>query len=335
MNNEDRLIIETEELSVKNRFPIVLQVVVLMIILLGIFGVTLFRSTNSGSTTDLREVVPAQVPLSQTKDQNIPQKLGDIAIVGKSAYVWDVRAQRALYSKNADKPLPLASLTKLMTSLLAYELIEANAETTVPLSAVRQESSGGLSAGEKFTIDSLQQLSLISSSNGAAYTLAASVGSLLGERDPVGQFLAGMNIRAQELGLTTLSFKNATGLDISSTEPGAIGTARDITFLLEHILNTYPDIVDPTRLSNTRVYDIQGIYHEVENTNGVLDKIPNLIASKTGFTDLAGGNLIVAFDLGFDRPIIVTVLGSTRSDRFVDVLTLIEAVQKAAYQPEN
>jgi D-alanyl-D-alanine carboxypeptidase len=54
-----------------------------------------------------------------------------------------------------------------------------------------------------------------------------------------------------------------------------------------------------------------------------LNKIPSLIASKTGFTDLAGGNLAVIFDAGFEYPIIVVVLGSSQTGRFTDVEKLV------------
>jgi D-alanyl-D-alanine carboxypeptidase (penicillin-binding protein 5/6) len=172
-------------------------------------------------------------------------------------------------------------------------------------------------------------MALISSSNDAAYELAASVGILLGDRDPVSQFVTAMNIKAQELGLDSLAFKNTTGLDLSLTEPGSVGNAKDVSFLMEHIITTYPDVLIPTQQTTTKVYNANGDYHTTENTNDIVARIPNLIGSKTGYTDLAGGNLTIAFDLGLNRPIIVTVLGSTRDERFTDVLKLVTAVQES------
>ncbi len=183
-----------------------------------------------------------------------------------------------------------------------------------------------------FEIEELSELALVSSSNDAAYALAASVGSLLGERDPASQFIAGMNIRAKELGLHSLDFKSTTGLDLSSTVPGATGTARDVSFLMEYIISNYPEIIAPTKKTSTRVYNNAGAYHLVNNTNEIVLDIPNILGSKTGYTDLAGGNLTIAFDAGLNRPIIITVLGSTREDRFSDVMTLVEAVQKSLVQ---
>ena len=98
---------------------------------------------------------------------------------------------------------------------------------------------------------------------------------------------------------------------------------------MEYIVTEYPQIVTPTQQETTRVYNTAGAYHDVENTNDIVNKIPNLIGSKTGYTDLAGGNLIIAFDAGLNRPIVITVLGSTREDRFADVLKLVDEVQKS------
>jgi D-alanyl-D-alanine carboxypeptidase len=240
-----------------------------------------------------------------------------------------VAGQRALYKKNEGEVMPLASITKLMTALLAYELITDQTTVDVPLAAIRQEGNSGLLTGEQLTAAELSQLALISSSNDAAYALGANVGSLLGERDPAKQFIEGMNIRANELQLPTLSFQNTTGLDISTTEAGALGSARDVSFLMEYIVINYPELLAPTTEPATRVYNTAGAYHDVTNTNAIATQIPNLLGSKTGYTDLAGGNLTIAFDLGLNRPIIITVLGSTRDARFADVLELVAAVQES------
>lgn len=318
-------IIRTEETPAKNRFPIAAQLGVLGVILVGLFGFLLLPQTKS-------ETLPPPIEpitIDNTQYPIAPQKIDGVSIHAKAAYVWDVRGQRALYSKNADTALPLASITKLMTALLAYELIDDTTKVTIPLSAIEQEGSSGFATGEHLGAEELREIALVSSSNDAAYALAASVGSLLGGNDPTAQFVRGMNIRAEELGFESLEFKNTTGLDLSLTEPGAVGSARDISFLMEYIITHYPDIIAPTQEDNARVYNTEGAYHDINNTNEIALEIPNMIGSKTGFTDLAGGNLTVAFDAGLDRPIIVTVLGSTREERFTDVLTLIAAVQKS------
>ncbi|MCA9355737.1 D-alanyl-D-alanine carboxypeptidase [Candidatus Kaiserbacteria bacterium] len=326
MSEDIDYIIETDEINTRNKFPIIAQLGILGVILLGLFGSLLWGKN------DTEPVLTPETPVASafvTQEPIVPEKLEEIEIFASSAYVWDVKGQRALYSKNADEQLPLASITKLMTTLLAYELVEENTEASVSLSAIMQEGSSGLVAGEKFEAEKLRELALISSSNDAAFALAASVGALLGDNDPTSQFVDGMNIRAKELGLESLQFWNTTGLDISTTKPGSVGSAKDVSFLMEYIITNHPEIISPTQKSTARIYNTEGAYHEISNTNEAVLDIPNMIGSKTGYTDLAGGNLTVAFDAGLNRPIIITVLGSSRNGRFTDVLTLVKAVQKS------
>lgn len=308
------------------RLPIFIQFAVLMLILAGMFSSLLFKNNNKTETVS----VPENTISNSTANSIapiVPQKIDNVQIVGRSAFVWDVQQQRVLFQKNEDLVLPLASITKLMTSLLAYELTADDTQGAISDTALRQDGDSGFFTGELFSTGQLRELSLVSSSNDAAFALAATVGQLLGNADPSAQFVTGMNIRAAELGLETLDFKNVTGLDVDTKTPGAVGSARDVSFLMEYIVTRYPELLVPTRDETTRVYNNSGSYHDIENTNEIVNAIPNLIGSKTGFTDLAGGNLTVAFDIGLNRVIIVTVLGSTREGRFDDVLSLVAAVQ--------
>ncbi len=316
---------ESTKVLSQRRVVIVFQLGILLFILAGLFSAILIDKKHSASVPSAINL--EDVPIKPSIDNDLPKKLNEVEVRGKGAYVWDVKASRALYAKNEDKALPLASITKLMTALLAYELVAADTDVKLSSRAVSQEGSGGLSTGEDFTMTQLNKLALISSSNDAAFALGASAGALLGEQDPARQFLAGMNIKAEELKLETLEFKNTTGLDLSPTEPGAVGSAKDVSYLMEYILQNYPELIESTTLGGARIYNSQGEYHDIENTNEVMYAIPNLLGSKTGYTDLAGGNLTVAFDAGHDRPIIVTVLGSTREERFSDVLRLVNAVR--------
>ncbi len=309
----------------QRRLVIVFQLGILLFILGGLFSAILIDKKQSASVPDTINL--EDVPIKPSSDSDLPKKLSEVEVRGKGAYVWDVKAKRALYTKNEDVALPLASITKLMTALLAYELVAADTDVKLSTRAVSQEGSDGLSTGEDFTMAQLNKLALISSSNDAAFALGANAGALLGEQDPARQFLAGMNIKAEELKLETLEFKNATGLDLSPSEPGAVGSAKDVSYLMEYILQNYPELIESTTLGGARIYNSQGEYHDIENTNEVLYAIPNLLGSKTGYTDLAGGNLTVAFDAGHNRPIIVTILGSTRDERFSDVLRLVNAVR--------
>lgn len=313
------------------RFPVVAQLSILGFVIFSIFGFSIFSllTTTDNQTQDIAPTSPLVIAATST-DLAIAKKMSDIDIRGTAAFVYDIKAKRVLYQKNPDTVVPLASITKLMTSLITHELVTEDARIVIPKSAVFQSGESGLREGDSLTTQALVDYSMLSSSNDAAYALAAAVGAVLEpESDPQQTFVTSMNIRALELGLPNLKFSNPTGLDISATEPGAVGTAREVTFLMEYILTNYPSILEPSTFISTRVYDTKGAYHQAENTNPIVAKIPNLLGSKTGYTDLAGGNLTIAFDAGYNRPIIVTVLGSGYDERFSDVLKLVAAVQGA------
>jgi D-alanyl-D-alanine carboxypeptidase (penicillin-binding protein 5/6) len=312
--------------ALPRRFPVVAQLLVLGTLFLGIFGFAIF--TPGLWLKDKVATLPTPIaPLVvATDDTKIIPALDTVSVVARSAYVYDVRTKRALYNKDADHILPLASVTKLMTALIAHELVDGEKTVTVPKSAVLQSGTSGLAEGEQFTSQALADYAVLASSNDAAYALANAVGAMIDTTNPNQTFVQAMNLRATELGLLNLKFSNPTGLDLSPTEAGAVGTAREVSFLMEYILTNYPSILEPTTLTSTRVYNEGGAYHEAENTNPIVARIPNLLGSKTGYTDLAGGNLTIAFDAGYNRPIIVTVLGSTYDGRFSDALALIDAI---------
>jgi D-alanyl-D-alanine carboxypeptidase len=312
-----------------SRFPAVAQLLVLFLVLGTLFGGLLIPSLlQKPATTPL--VVADTTTNPTTTVAIVPEITPPSNLKATAVYVYDVATKRALYHKNADEVLPLASITKLMTALVARELVTDDMTITVPKGAVTQAGGSGLALGEQFSSKALRDYALLASSNDAAYTLAVGVGQDLSDTVS-GQraFVEAMNITAEELNLPTLTFNNPTGLDISTTEAGAYGSARDVSFLMEYILRTYPDILEATRVEHNRIYNAAGAYHEAENTNPVISRIPNLIGSKTGYTDLAQGNLTIAFDAGYNRPIIVTVLGSTYDERFSDTMALVSSIKTA------
>ncbi len=333
--SEQEPIIEPGQLTAKKlklheRFPAFWQLLLLMMVISSLFGGLVVPTWWSQPSVPDR---PA-TNLSHNQGENdfvvVTEITPSANIKAKSVFVYDAATQRVLFQKNADGVLPLASITKLMTALVARELVRDNTPLQVPKSAVNQVSGSGLAWGEVLSSVELRDFAMLASSNDAAYTLASEIGDLLSEdNDGYQAFIEAMNITAEELDLTSFNFKNATGLDLSPTEAGAVGSARDVSFLMQYILKTYPDILEATTVPNSRVYNQTGAYHDADNTNPIINQIPNLLGSKTGYTDLAQGNLTIAFDVGYNHPIIITVLGSTYDDRFSDVLTLVASVQKA------
>ena len=310
------------------RFPVLAQLTVLALVLAvifsGMFIPGLLKEKNIAN-------MPAPEAPLVTAQTNLPtiDALDNISIEGKAAFVYDVKGKKALFTKGADTVLPLASITKLMTALVAHELVDDSKKITVPSSAISQSGSSGLREGEQLSVQALSDYAMLASSNDAAYALANAVGAIIDKNNPNQTFVNAMNVRAEELGFSNFTFYNPTGLDVDTNDAGAVGTAREVSFLMEYILQNYPSILEPSTFTSTRVYNEAGSYHSAENTNPIVTQIPNLLGSKTGYTDLAGGNLTIAFDAGYNRPIIITVLGSSYDGRFSDVKKLVTAVTKA------
>ncbi len=310
--------------------PVRQQLMLVAVVLFLVFGTTLTTRLLTDSSAP-EPTVPSTIPYPTTDQQSDEpmdvQPFEAVDIVAQAAYVWDVRQQRALFKKQEGTALPLASVTKLMTALVAHEVLAEDEAVPIDTVAIKQDGDSGFIDGETFSRQTLSDLVLLSSSNDGAYALAHLAGDELNSGG-TNSFIQAMNVRAEELGLHETTFYNPTGLDISNNQAGAYGSAKDMAFLMEYILTHNPGILESTREPSTRVYSSDGIYHDADNTNYYIDEIPGLLGSKTGYTDLAGGNLVIAYDAGLDRPIIISVLGSTQSNRFTDVLALVEATNQ-------
>lgn len=252
-----------------------------------------------------------------------------VLLEAQAAHVWDVNKGETLYALNAESQLPLASLTKLMTAYAASEVLLPSSTVVVELDSLQEEGDDGLFSSESWKLKDLLDFTLLVSSNDGANVLASAAGSkLIGggtQSDVEEAFLKKMNKIASDIKLTQTYFVNETGLDPTTETSGSYGSARDVNRLLEHILQANPSLLSAT-VYNTLSFNSQsGFSHTASNTNDMVGDIPGLIASKTGFTDLAGGNLAIAFDAGLNRPIIITVLGSSVDGRFSDVRKLIAA----------
>lgn len=273
----------------------------------------------------------------QTVVVKIPDAFAPVNLEAKSAVVWDVVAGRELFSKNSDLPLPLASLTKVMTAVTIDGKLKNDQKIKITADDLKPEGDSRLVVGDSWRADDLRDFTLLTSSNDGAFALAAvaeskqalppySNASTTPEKLRE-QFIKEMNYTAAKIGLVNSKFFNEHGLDRTIDKGGAYGSARDMATLFEYALKNHPEILEATRYKNLEFSSSEKKYYG-ENTNILIDKIPDVIASKTGFTDLAGGNLVIAFDAGLNRPIIVSVLGSTEEGRFTDVLQLVNASMK-------
>jgi D-alanyl-D-alanine carboxypeptidase len=249
----------------------------------------------------------------------------------KAVAVYDLRFNRMLFNKNDEVQLPLASLTKLMTAIVSEEILSEHTSVSINGYAAGTGDSTGLQTGEIFSLRDLLDITLIASSNRGARALASAAGASILKATPTAgtsetsAFINRMNARAEELNLTQTYFVEPSGLDPAKEVAGGSGSARDMAHLMAYLVTSRPELIEVTTYQTLDVVSESTILHRVQNTNQYLNDIPALIASKTGLTDLAGGNLLVAFDAGMERPIIIVVLSSTEEGRFSDVSALAQA----------
>lgn len=247
----------------------------------------------------------------------INSKIGELELQAKAISIYDITLDKKLFGRNDTLPLPLASLAKIMSALVAISDNTKN-EITISERALKEVGDNSLFVNEKWNKDDLIKFSLILSSNDGMFALA--------ENDSA--FLEEMNNKARRLGLKNMSFKNVSGLDISPTEVGGIGTAEEVNMLNIFAFKYFKHIFSATNVAEQEFTSLSNLKHKAPNTNLVLEKIPNLLFSKTGNTNLAGGNLAIIFRDNNGHDIAVTILGSTTEGRFEDILAIVDTLNQ-------
>jgi D-alanyl-D-alanine carboxypeptidase len=245
----------------------------------------------------------------------------DRSLIGKAAIVYDLTNGQTLYAQNAYTPLPLASITKLLTVYAASNVLQPNSVVTMTPLALAQNGSAadvGFRDGETFNFEDIARLTLAASSNVGAEAIAEAAASA--ENTDTASLLS---TAAQQAGLAQTQALNATGLDRSATVSESYGSAHDVAVLAGELLKKDPQIAAATTQSSISITSLEGTRHRFANTDIYFTKYPGLLLSKTGYTDLAGGNLVIVVDAGTNHPVAIVVLGSTKNGRFTDVSQML------------
>jgi serine-type D-Ala-D-Ala carboxypeptidase (penicillin-binding protein 5/6) len=229
----------------------------------------------------------------------------------RSFYVVNGATGEVLASKNAEARVPIASITKLMTVLVALQHLKLDDTVTVTAAAARVgEERIPLHAGERITVRDLLAGALIQSANDAADALAAAAAG-----GNIATFVGWMNERAQQLGLHDTHFARPDGLDA----PGHVSSARDVA-VLARVAMHLPIVRSLVRLRNDTIENGAVPLH---TWNDLLGVFPGLIGVKTGHTNNAGWCEVAAAQRN-GYTIYAVILGSpTRSQRNSDLDRLL------------
>ena len=204
---------------------------------------------------------------------------------------------------------PLASVTKIMTSILTLDKIKTGQisyddKVTISSKAASVPYGVKLTAGKQYTVRDLLKATIIKSSNNAAYALAEYVGG------DVPSFVHSMNEKAKSYGLDSLRYCSPNGLPPSYT--GSCmdqGNARDLYKLAQITLKDYSEYLN---FSKNKVEYIDNGNTKVTSTNTLLGNVQGVDGLKTGYHDAAGSNIVLTASRGDDRMIAV-ILGSNHA----------------------
>ena len=258
-------------------------------------------------------------------EQNEIKKIQDTLVIvpveAKAISIYDETLNRKIYGKNDDIGMPIASITKIMTVAAVLNSHNTGDTVSISSSAVKQEGDYGFFVGEKFNIEDLARFTLIGSANDGAYALAENTDGLLQK----------MNDEAKKIGMGNTLFSNFTGLDIDETQAGAYASAADVNIMALYALKAYPNVFSTSIMPEINIKSENGFEHSIKNTDIILDKVPGILFSKTGFTPLSGGNLTIIYKNKYGHDIAITVLGSTEEGRFSDMEKIIDALYNLDY----
>jgi D-alanyl-D-alanine carboxypeptidase (penicillin-binding protein 5/6) len=221
-----------------------------------------------------------------------------------------------IFSKNIQRKLPIASITKLMTALVVTENLDLSKEITISETAASQSKyPETLKAGEEFYAKDLLYAMLIGSDNTSAYALSESIGT--------DKFVGLMNAKAKEVGLLDTSFADPTGISIDN-----FSTTQDLEKLAEHILKNKLAIFQITITPEFDLKSIDGkILYKITNTDKLLNESPDfakrIVGSKTGDTRSAGQCMLLVVKTSDNKSYLISVILNS-NDRFGETRKIID-----------
>ena len=241
---------------------------------------------------------------------------GEPVISADAAILIEASTGRVIWEKNADERRYPASMTKMMTGVLALENLSGSTDVLISRAAAETESVPmGLNAGELMPAEEVLNGMLMLSDNGAAVALAEQIGGSLES------FAEMMNAKAKKLGMENTHFVNPNGL----THPDHYSTARDMAKLARYAMQNekFREIViqekRPLRWSLPKNRMMMA-----ENTNELLGKYEGITGIKTGWTEAAGGCLAASAKRGGMEIIAIVMHSTTPKDRFADARKLLD-----------
>lgn len=235
-----------------------------------------------------------------------------LPVSAKAYVIGDLDTGEIIFEKNKSTVYPIASVSKLITSLVSLDFLNQSTDTTVSRTALAAYGTqGALRLGEKFSIGNLLYPLILESSNDAAEVIAESYGRT--------NFIDNMNKKVTAIGMMSTSFKDPSGLS-----PGNVSTAEDLLRLAIHIKDYKSDIFEISKLSK------KTIGRHTWYNNSQMTRKYGYVGGKSGYTPEAEKTIVAAFTLPLSefgaRNIGITFLQS--DDRLGDVDKILAYVKE-------
>lgn len=242
----------------------------------------------------------------------IQSTVGYPNITAKSALVYDLTTSKVLFEKDPKEKLPMASLTKIMTAIVALENKKNDDRYFVKKENLVGENSMGLEPGEILSLDELLYGLVLSSGNDAAETIASNFkGGRL-------EFIKATNEKAKSLGLKDTNFTNPTGLE---GERNQYTTTLDLLVMTNYALSNFPQF---RKVVATAEYNIpQTKTHKAYylwNETSLLTTYPGVKGVKLGFTPEAGFSMVTYLEYKGQRIIGIILNSQNRRQEMKDLL---------------
>lgn len=274
-------------------------------------SILIFLAAGSGKQKVKKQPIPAAAVSFAA-----PPVLSAPLEISAHAYVVRFFGDEQLILKRREwKPFPPASLTKILTALLAREKLSPDEWVSFSAASKNtEEKRSNAVVGEMFLRDDAIRVALINSANDAALALAEAVekkeqGAGVRER---AAFSTLMNEKAKEIGMSHSHFTNPTGLH----EDAHYSTAEDLSLLAEYVWRYDPDVWEITRTAEITVVSSRSRTHFLHSTNDLLQEFSAVAGGKTGFLEHTKGSLLLLYPVSVGRMAVVVLLGS--DDRFGD-----------------
>ncbi len=258
------------------------------------------------------QVSTLSVWIPQLNSQVIGSIIKTPEVSARASLMYDLTTNKVLFKKNIKEKLPMASLTKIMTAIVALENKKKDDKYVVTKKDLIGEDSMGLEAGEVLSLEELLYGLILHSGNDAAETIA---NNFPGGRT---KFIEAMNNKVRSLGLSDTNFTNPTGLEGDGKQ---YTTAYDLIVITRYAVLNFPlfDEVVSTfdyNISQTKTHKA----YFLENETNLLTSYPGVKGIKTGYTPEAGFCLVTYLDYRGHKIIGILLGSDNRRDEMKELL---------------